>query len=235
MFKDLDFIKAFTNTVIWTFLQGIIHVSIGVTVALILSKKEFYWKFARTAYMIPNIISAAALGMVYLFVFNPKFGALNASIRLFGVKDFTRNWFFDYSTSFLTVTMTWLPFAALVTILILSEISTIPKSVFESAQIDGATELQKNFYIVLPLLRNIIGTCVIVAATSMLKNFDLIFMTTNGGPGNNTLNLPLYIYKTSMLDNNFGYANAIGTVLILLGVVIIVATTKVFKMGKSDL
>ena len=235
MFKDLDFIKAFTNTLIWTFIQAIVHVSIGVTMALILAKKEFYWKFARTAYMIPNIISAAALGMVYLFVFNPKFGALNATIRLFGVKDFTKNWFFDYSTSFFTVTMTWLPFAALITILCLAEIATIPESIFESAQIDGANELQKNFFIVLPLLKNIIGTCVIVAATSMLKNFDLIFMTTNGGPGNNTLNLPLYIYKTSMLDNNFGYANAIGTVLILLGVIIIVVTSKVFKMGKSDL
>lgn len=235
LFSDDDFLKALSNTTIWALLQSTIHIVIGVTFALILAKKEFYWKFARTAYMIPNIISSAALGMVYLSIFNPKFGAVNSIIRALGVKDFEQNWFMDYSTAFFTVTMTWLPFAAIVSILILAEIGAIPESIMESAKIDGAGEFKTNIYIVLPLLRNIIGTCVIVAATSMLKNFDIIFMTTNGGPENTTLNLPLYIYKTSMLENNYGYANTIGAFLILLGIVMLVAISKTFKMGQSDI
>lgn len=234
LFRDSDFLKALSNTAIWALLQSTVHIVIGVTFALILAKKEFYWKFARTAYMIPNIISSAALGMVYLSIFNPKFGAVNSIIRVLGVKNFEQNWFMDYSTAFFTVTMTWLPFAAVVSILILAEIAAIPESILESAKIDGAGDFKTNIYIVLPLLRNIIGTCVIVAATSMLKNFDIIFMTTNGGPENTTLNLPLYIYKTSMIENNYGYANAIGTFLILLGIVMLVIISKTFRMGQSD-
>jgi raffinose/stachyose/melibiose transport system permease protein len=234
LFSDRDFLNALFNTTIWALLQSTIHIVIGVTFALILAKKEFYWKFARTAYMIPNIISSAALGMVYLSIFNPKFGAVNSIIRAFGVNDFKQNWFMDYSTAFFTITMTWLPFAAIVSILVLAEIGAIPESIIESAKIDGAGEFKTNLYIVLPLLRNIIGTCVIVAATSMMKNFDIIFMTTNGGPENTTLNLPLYIYKTSMLENNYGYANTIGAFLIMLGIVMLVVISKTFRIGQSD-
>ncbi|PYG88246.1 carbohydrate ABC transporter membrane protein 1 (CUT1 family) [Ruminiclostridium sufflavum DSM 19573] len=235
LFADKNFLKALSNTVIWALLQSTIHIFIGVTFALILSKKEFYWKFARTAYMIPNIICSAALGMVYLSIFNPKFGAVNNIIRALGVEDFSQNWFMDYSSAFFTVTITWLPFAGVVAILVLAEIAAIPEAILESAKIDGAGEFKTNIYVVLPLLKNIIGTCVIVAATSMLKNFDIIFMTTNGGPGNTTLNLPLYIYKTSMLENNYGYANTIGAFLILLGIVMLIVINKAFKLGQSDI
>ena len=234
LFKDGDFLKALSNTVIWTILQSTIHIFIGVTFALILAKKQFYWKFARTVYMIPNIISSAALGMVYLSIFNPKFGAVNSLIRLLGIKNFEQNWFMDYSTAFFTVTITWLPFAAVVSILVLAEMAAIPESILEASKIDGADDFKTNIYIILPLLRNIIGTCVIVASTSMLKNFDLIFMTTNGGPGNTTLNLPLYIYKTSMLENNYGYANTVGAFLIIFGIVLLVTVNKAFRMGQSD-
>lgn len=234
LFTDSDFLKALSNTAIWTLLQSTVHIFIGVTFALILAKKEFYWKFARTAYMVPNIICSAAIGMVYLSIFNPKFGAVNSIIRALGVEDFSQNWFMDYSSAFFTVTMTWLPFAGIVSILVLAEIGAIPESILESAKIDGANDFKTNIYIVLPLLKNIIGTCVIVAATSMLKNFDIIFMTTNGGPENTTLNLPLYIYKTSMLENNYGYANTIGAFLILFGIIMLVAINKIFKMGQSD-
>jgi len=232
--RDGTFLKALTNTAIWVILQSTVHIVIGVTVALILAKKEFYWKFARTAYMLPNIVSGAAMGMLYLCIFNPSFGIINEIVKLFGVKDFSQNWFYDYSTAFFTVTMTWLPFAAVVTILVLAEMAAISDSILEAAKIDGAGELETNIHIILPMLRNILGTCVIVAATSMLKNFDIIFMTTNGGPGTETINLPLYLYKTAMLENNYGYANAIGTFTTLLGIVIIVTINKVFRMGYSD-
>ncbi|MEN6316819.1 MAG: sugar ABC transporter permease [Clostridiaceae bacterium] len=233
--KDGTFLKALTNTAIWVVLQSTVHIVIGVTVALILAKKEFYWKFARTAYMLPNIVSGAAMGMLYLCIFNPSFGLINEIVKLFGAGDFAHNWFYDYSTAFVTVTMTWLPFAAVVTILVLAEMTAISDSILEAARIDGAGEFETNIFIILPMLRNILGTCVIVAATSMLKNFDIIFMTTNGGPGTETLNLPLYLYKTAMIENNYGYANTIGTFTTILGIVIIITINKVFRMGRSDI
>lgn len=104
----------------------------------------------------------------------------------------------------------------------------------EAARIDGATEMQINLQIRLPLIRPVLGTSVILAATSMLREFELIYSTTNGGPGDLTLNLPLYLYKTSMTDNNYGYANMMGVVLIVAGIVAVQAINKLFCMNESD-
>lgn len=231
---DSDFRESLMHTILWIGLQSTVHVLIGLILALILAKKEFYWKFARTVYMIPNIISSAALGMLFLCVLNPDFGAVNSLIRVLGYRDFSTNWFMDYATSFFTVSMTWLPYAAVVTILILGEIGAMPESVLESAKIDGASDLKINLYIVIPLLRNILGTCVILGGTSMLQKLDIIMMTTGGGPGTETLNLPLYIYKTALMDNNFGYANTIGVFLITLGIVFVLMVQRLFRMGTDE-
>lgn len=231
--EDSDFRQSLLNTTIWIILQSTVHVFIGVVFAIILRMKEFYWKFARTVYMIPNIISGAAVGMLFVCILNPDFGAVNSIVRLFGNKDFAQNWFMDYATSFFSLTMTWLPYAAIVTILILAEIAAISESLFESARIDGASELRINIHIVIPMLRNIIGTCVILAATSMLQKLDIIMMTTGGGPGNLTMNLPIYIYKTALMDNNFGYSNTIGTFLVVYGIVLVLLFQKLFKIGDS--
>lgn len=233
--KDARFIKSFSNTAIWVIIFSPIHVAIGITCALILSKKQFYWKFVRTVYMFPNIVSSAALAMLFLAIFNSQIGFVNSFIRLLGFKDFAQNWFFDYTTAFGTLTATFIPFAAVITILILAEIAAIPDSVLESATIDGANEFQRNIYVVLPLLRNVIGTCLIITMASFLKNFDFIFMTTNGGPGDTTMSVPLYLYNTAMIDNNYGYANAIGTFLVILGILVLVLITRIFRMGESDI
>lgn len=232
--SDSSFKKALGNTLIWILLQSTVHVAIGTILALILAKKRFGWKFVRTSYMIPNIISASALGVIFLNVFNPTYGIVNSIIKMFGNKNVNTNWFFDYNTAFFTVTITWLIYAGLITILVLAEIMSIPESVFEAAKIDGASDFKINIYIILPMLRNVLATCVILAATSMLKEFELIFLTTKGGPADLTLNLPLYLYKTALIENNFGYANTIGTVLIIMGIITIALVTKLFKFGESD-
>lgn len=232
--NDADFIQSIRNTIIWIVLQSTIHIVIGVTFALILSRKKFYWKFARTVYMIPNIISAAALGMMFSIMLNPQFGAVNGLIRKLGYTDFSHNWFMDKSTAFFSVTITWLPFAATVTILILAEIAAIDTSIYEGAKIDGATEGQIIRYITLPLLRNAIGTSAVLAGTSMLQKLDILMMTTKGGPLNTTLNMPMYIYKTALTNNDFSRANTAGVYLIIIGLITVLILSKLFKIGKTD-
>lgn len=234
LFQTRDFIAAINNTLIWVALQTTVHVFIGLVVALILFKRQFYWKFVRTAYMLPNIISSAALGMLWMLLFNAHFGGVNNLIRLLGFEDFNHNWFMHHSTAFWAVSMIWLPYAAVVTILILSEITAIDESIFEAAKIDGASDFKLNVYILVPLLRNILATCMILAATSTLQRMDIIFMTTRGGPGNRTLNMAFYVYRTAMVDNNFGLANAAGTLMVLFGSLLIGLIFWLFKMGKSQ-
>lgn len=233
LFKNADFIKSLINTIIWILLQSTVHVGIGVVFAIILSRKKWYFKFARTAFMIPNIISSAALGLLFLCIFNPQFGAVNNLIRALGFTDFSQNWFMDPKTSFFTVTITWLPFAAVVAILVLAEMAAISEDVYEAAKVDGATEFQIIRLITLPLLRNIIGTATILSATSMLQKLDIIMMTTSGGPGNKTLNLPMFIYQTALKENNFSLANTGGVYLIILGLISVGLISKIYKTGES--
>lgn len=232
---DRAFKQAFFNTLIWIVLQSTVHVLIGVVMALILARKKFYWKFMRTVYMLPNIISSAALGMMFTILFNSHFGAVNKFIQSIGFPDFSKNWFFESSSAFGTVTIIWLPYAATITILILAEIAAIDTSLMEAARVDGANEWQITTQITLPLLRNIIGTCAILGATSMLQKLDILMMTTKGGPMDKTLNLPLYIYQTAMTNNNFALANTAGVYLIIIGLVAVLALNKAFRLGKSDL
>jgi raffinose/stachyose/melibiose transport system permease protein len=232
--RDRDYLVAFRNTFLWIILYTCIQVPFGTMVAIVLSKKVIGWKFTRTVYMIPNIISGIAMGMMLLYIFNPQFGVINNIIRFFGPKDFSHNWFFDNSTAFLTMTVAGIFYAAVITILVMAEIASISGSILESAKVDGASGLQIDLHVILPLLKNIIGTCVILATTGVLTSFDMIFITTKGGPGNATMNLPIYLYETISLTNKVGLGNAIGVTQLILGILLVLLVTRVFKLGKSE-
>lgn len=231
---DAEFLVSLKHTLLWIVLQSTIHVAIGVSFAIIISRKFKGWKILRTSFVIPNMISASALGFIFLMVFNGQIGLLNGLLRKLNLDMLVRNWFFDPSTAFVSVTLTWLLFAGLIMLLVLTQIGSIPQSLYEAADLDGATQWQKDIFVTLPQLRNVIGTCTIIAATSKLKEFELIYLTTKGGPGTETMSLPLYLYNTSIVQNNFGYANMIGTVLIALGLILIYIISKVFKIGTED-
>ncbi len=93
---------------------------------------------------------------------------INSIVRMF-LPDYDHNWFMSYDTAFLTVTLTWMPYAAITTLLVLTEIISIDRSIIEAATVDGASSFQLNTRIILPLLKNIIGTSVILEASNMLK------------------------------------------------------------------
>ena len=132
LFSDATFRQACGHTVVWILIHCIIHVSIGVILALVLYKKPRGWKFVRTAYMIPNIISNAAMGMIFLNIFNPQYGVVNSILKAVGLESLTHNWLMDTTTAFPSVTMTWLLFAGYTTTLVLAEALTIDDSVLEA-------------------------------------------------------------------------------------------------------
>lgn len=230
LFLSDTFRAALINTLKWMLLQCSIHVFIGVVFAFITSGKTRGARFSRAVFMIPNIISSAALGMLYLCILNPQFGLVNTIIRLIGDPNFNQNWFMDPKTAFGTVTMIWLPFAATVAMMARTEMTAVDASLYEAAAMDGATDFQKSFYITLPLIKGAIGAGTIISATSMLQKLDIIMMTTNGGPGTETLNLPLLIYDTAMRENNFSLASAEGMVLIIIGLVAIAIISRIYHM-----
>lgn len=233
LFQDEDFLAALSNTLIWALCAAFIHVPWGVLVALVLSKKLWGWKFVRSSFMFPNIISQSGMALLFLFIFKPDAGILNSIIRIFAGDDFSINWLYDKRTALFSLTQMWLWFAAVITLITLAELLSISPELYEAAKIDGANVWQIDFYINLPLLRNIIGTGMIVAITSVFKMFDIIYMTTNGGPGNATINLAVMSVNAIVVQNRYGYANAIGIMMLLMGVVVMLVIQKVLKTDQS--
>ena len=164
--------------------------------ALVLRRKPKGWKIARTAYMIPNIIPTAATGVMFTLLLNPMFGIVKPFLDFLGVNyAMVPNLFGNSRYAFWTVTATWIFYSGFNTIIFLAEMGAVDKEIYEAASIDGATPWQADRYITLPLMRNVCGTCVTLASVAMVSQFDIIYMTTKGGPGTSTLNLPIYLSR----------------------------------------
>ena len=234
IFSDSDFICSIRNTLLWVVLQSTIHVGVGLAMALVLRRKPKGWKFARTAYMIPNIIPTAATGVMFTLLLNPMFGIVKPIMDFLGI-DYAMvpNLFGNSRYAFWTVTATWIFYSGFNTIIFLAEMGAVSKEIFEAAAIDGATPWQADRYITLPLMRNVCGTCVTLASVAMVSQFDIIYMTTKGGPGTSTLNLPIYLYKAATLENNYGKANAVGVVQILIGITLVILIKGLFREKKE--
>ncbi len=234
IFQDEDFIESIKNTLLWVVLQSTVHVTIGFVMALILRRKPHGWKVVRTAYMIPNIIPTAATGVMFTLLLNPSFGVIKSLWTAIGM-DASRipNLFGNSRYAFWTVTMTWILYSGFNTIIFLSEMGAVDPAIYEAARVDGAKPWQMDRFITIPLMKNIFGTCVILASVAMVSQFDIIYMTTKGGPGNSTLNLPIYLYKAATLENNFGKANAVGVVQIVLGLPLVLLIQRLFREKKE--
>ena len=234
IFSDSDFICSIRNTLMWVVLQSTIHVGVGLAMALVLRRKPKGWKFARTAYMIPNIIPTAATGVMFTLLLNPMFGIVKPIMDFLGI-DYAMvpNLFGNSRYAFWTVTATWILYSGFNTIIFLAEMGAVSKEIYEAAAIDGATPWQADRYITLPLMRNVCGTCVTLASVAMVSQFDIIYMTTKGGPGTSTLNLPIYLYKAATLENNYGKANAVGVVQIIIGITLVILIKGLFREKKE--
>jgi raffinose/stachyose/melibiose transport system permease protein len=230
-----DFWPAVRNTLVWVLLQTTVHLGVGIAVALILYRRPFGWKAMRTIYLIPNIIPTAATGVMFLLLLNPQFGVVKSLFALLGISAAKiPNLFGNSDYSFITVTVTWIFYAAFITTMLLAEIGAIPAEIYEAAKTDGAKWWQIDLYITLPFLKNSLKTCVIIAAVSMVSQFDVIYVTTKGGPGNSTLNLPILLQKTALLQSNYGLANTIGVFQIVIGITLVSAINILFGIKKKE-
>jgi raffinose/stachyose/melibiose transport system permease protein len=221
LINDKTFHTSTINTFKWMFLQCTVHVGLGVLVALLIRSKSFFSRFVGTVYIIPNIIAPAALATLFYFIFHPTIGLVNGFIRTFFNPEFSKNWYFEQDTAFFAVTMTTILYAGIITLIVSAQIASIDSSLYEAAEIDGASKMQADLFITLPLIKDTIGTALILSSIQTLKSFEVIYLTTNGGPGTTTMNFPVYMYSTYMSARKYGYGNAMGVISLLIGLCII--------------
>ncbi len=229
---DKVFIRSIRNNVIWALAAAGIQVPMALVMALILSKKPRGWKFFRTVYFFPQVISGIAIASMWSAVFNSEFGVLNGFLKLIGLGDLARNWLGDPKTAFPCVLLYGLFYIGYYMVIMMAGITGIDAEYYEAARIDGASSLQQDIHITIPLIKYSIMTCMTLAAVFGLRTFEQIFFLTNGGPANRTSVVVLYLYN-QMKKNDYGGANASSVMLIIVGALVIVSIRKLFTLKKD--
>ena len=233
LFKDKAFIRSVLNNVIWALVAGFIQVPLAMVMAIILSRKPKGWKFFRTVYFFPQVISGIALAMLWRAIYNAETGLLNGILRSIGLGNVACDWLGGIKTAFPAVLIYWVFYVGYYMVIMMADITTIDTSYSEAATIDGATDFQQAIYITIPLIKKTsLLTCVTLASVMGLRQFEQVYMLTNGGPANTTSTIVLYMYK-KLQDANYGMASASAVILIIVGVVFIVCIRKLFE-GRSE-
>lgn len=234
IFEDPVFRTSIKNNIIWALAGGFIQVPLAVVAAMLLARKPIGWKIFRTIYFFPNIISGVALAMMWSAIFNNEYGVLNALLELIGMPHLQRNWLGELGTAFPSLIIYWLFYIGYYMVIILAEISAIPEDYYEAASIDGASRFKQELFITLPLIKGSISTCMTLAMIYGLRQFEQVYMLTNGGPANKTSVMVLYLYK-QIQNYRYGLANASGVVLILVGTIVIITIKKLFSVEKYQM
>jgi len=230
LLTDKTFLLSIKNNIIWALSGGFIQIPLATLVALILARKPRGWKMLRTIYFLPNIISAVAIAMMWKAIYNPMYGFLNAFLEIFGIEG--HNWLGEIGTALPSIIAQTVLYIGYFMIIILAATTTIPKSFYEAADIDGCSILQQEWYITLPMIRGILVTAMTLAMAYGMRHFEATFLMTNGGPAHSTSVMGLILYN-KMDAFRLGEANATGTILIFLGTVVIVLIRKVLSRGDA--
>ncbi len=232
---DASFMKALMNSLKWVVLTLLIQVPFTILVALTLSKKMKGWKFTRNVFLIPNIISTAAIGLIFLNLFSPSRGIVTELFnRIRPGSDVSV--FSDPTLAFWGITLTFIFFGGSNCLLLLTQIFSIDQSIYEVALIEGASDRQIDAFITLPLLRPMIGTISVMAANYALLLYNEIALITSGGPDNATYSLSYYIYRTSLGSTklNFARGNTAGVIQFILGIIIVCLINRAFRTDGAD-
>ena len=219
LINERAFRIAFTNTISWALVGIFIHTPLCLIVALILSKRIFMWKFFRTIFFLPNVISTTAVALLWYFIFHVDLGLANGLLNALGIASPARGLLFDPQTALPATQTPFIIYIGFGMVIFLTQISTIPREYYEAAELDGASSWQQDIYITIPLIRGAIVMQVLFVVGYVLKMFEYPFIMTSGGPANLTMNLSLYMYRQMVTANQYGLSMAAGVITLFLGLV----------------
>ena len=170
----------------------------------------------RAILFLPQILSMIVVGISWRWIYAPK-GPLNAGLDYLGLEDVSRAWLgsFDYSLMAVGLIGTWVMFGFTM-ILFIAGVQKIPTELYDAAKVDGAGAISEFFNVTLPNLRGEIIVALIFTVTLALRNFDLIYITTGGGPGTSTMIPSMFIYKKAFQMGQVGSASSLGIMLTLM-------------------
>ena len=238
LLSDKTFKIALKNSMFFLIFSCVSQLILGLVYAALLTNIKRGRNLFKNIIYLPCVLSSAALGLMWMFIFNPRLG-INQLLEKLGVEE-PPLWLMDTKGTII-LPMWVIAFVALwqyvgqSMMLYMAQISGINKSLMEASYIDGCTKPMAFRYITLPLIKPMIATAMSLNAIGSLKFFDLIYNMTEGGPNHKTEVLATHLYQQGFKFSKYGYASARGVVLLVLCLVVTLFINKVVKTEQYEM
>lgn len=220
--------EAFRHALVLIVFFAVIPVALGLVLAALLVRSRVRGLgFFRTVIFLPQVIAMVVVAVTWSQIYAPK-GPLNGLLRIVGLDSLARPWLGDYTWTLPAVGTigTWVS-TGLCTVLLMAGMSRISGDLYEAARLDGAGAIREFFAITLPAVRGEIVVALTLTIIAALKTFDLVYVTTSGGPGTSTT-VPSYeVYRRAFEVGDVGGAAAVGISLTLVVFVIAAIVNRV--------
>jgi multiple sugar transport system permease protein len=223
MVEDPEFWNGLKVTFVLYAISLIAQLVIGTYLAILLNASKRMVGFLRSALLSPFVMPPVVVGMMWIVILDPAIGVANYVLQSMGLppSDWLASPRWVIATVALVDTWQWSPFVALI---VLGGLQSLPGSVYEAAEVDGVSRWAVFRYVTLPLLAPTLLTAAILRSVDLLRFFDIIYITTGGGPGNASNTLNIYGFRVGFEFFEIGYACALMVTLstIVLGAVLLI-------------
>lgn len=226
---DPSLLKALSHSLVFVVTFCIIPVFLGMVLAAVLSQQSLRGLAAfRTILFLPQVIATVVVGVAWRWMYADD-GTVNQILRLFGVPAHTA-WLGDFTWAlpFIGVVGTWV-MTGLCMVLFLAGIGKIDGELYDAAKMDGAGPIREFFSITVPGLRQEMNVALTITIITALRSFDLVYVTTGGGPGTSTIVPGTEIYRLAFRDGEVGMASTIAVLLTVLIFAIVFAVTRLLR------
>lgn len=234
LFKDDQFWLSFRHTAVFTISVITFQFLFGFFLALLLNRPMKGTSLVRTAVMLPWVLPPVALGLNWQWILRGgQLGLINAVLlQFFRIKPVDWLGFERALLSVISVTV-WIgvPFSFM---LELSGLQKIPNSLFEAANVDGASAIQKLFHIIIPMMKSTFMINLIMITISTIGYFDIIYALTDGGPNRATEVLPLLMYHRAFKFGNLGEGASVAMVMLLLSLICTFIYLLMFRRKEAE-
>jgi ABC-type sugar transport system permease subunit len=231
--RDRGFRSSIINNLLWAIVVVGVLLVVGFVIAFLLSGRMRLRNLYRTAFFLPTTASLVVVAFVWRYIYDAGIGPLNAFLTSVGLGGLTRTWLADPpGTIWAGMAVAIWFFLGFFTVVYLAAISSIPRELFESAEIDGASGFQRMRHIAFPLTSTTRRALLILGLIFAVNEFGFVFFLSKGGPFHASEVMAFQIYDLSFQLNRTGYASALTVVLLLISLAITIP--QLILLRRSD-
>lgn len=215
---DAHFLTALKNTLLFVVLSVAVQLPAALLLAVTVGGVARYHRFLRTLFFAPFVLPIVAVGLIWVGIYNPSFGALNSILVRLSPAFENHGWLSDppWAVIYAIIAVSCWRFTGFHMMVLLAGLQAIPDHIYEAARIDGAGAWQAFRHVTIPLLRRILAVDALLITVGSVKIFDLNWVMTQGGPNHASEVLATYMYSSGFVNDRMGYAAAIATLMLVL-------------------